>query len=63
MVNWPAFSRILVMLVGPAGAGARAGWAKVVVQWKRKKTSRREREKRHWLIILLGGLSFAWEVW
>ena len=22
VVNWPAFSRILVMLVGPAGAGA-----------------------------------------
>ena len=54
------------MLVGPGGAGAAAGWAKVVVQWKRKIRTR-EMEKRACLFIFegffflgCGGLCFAW---
>lgn len=41
-VNCPAFSRTLVMLSGPGGAGAAAGWAETELHWSRKKATRRE---------------------
>lgn len=53
VVNWPAFSSIFVMLVGPDGAGAAAEvWARVKVQeWR--KIRRSEREKTRQLIIFV----------
>ena len=52
------------MLVGPEGAGACDGWARVAGKWKKKKTS--EKKKAHCFIIFavkkVGGLgSSAWE--
>lgn len=38
VVNWPAFSRMAVTLVGPGGAGAAAGdWAEVRVEEMKKR--------------------------
>lgn len=46
VVNWPAFSRIAVMLVGPDGPGeAGWAWAGVVVQWREKMMEKRRNGK------------------
>ena len=58
VVYWPAFSRIAVMLVGPAGAGAGAeDWPEVLVHW-RKRISRRTGETS--CFIIFSGLFWTW---
>lgn len=52
VTNWPPFSRIAVMLMGPAGPGAgAAGWA--VTSVERKMAARRRKGARvRWMVAI-----------